>query len=100
MPSIKVDVKHTLDKAVATERVKGLLNKLKTDYGNMVQNLNEDWNENDANFSFKAMGMSVKGNLIVDDSSLKLDGKIPITAMPFKKTIEEKIREEAVKILS
>ncbi len=100
MPKINVDIQHNLDKNEATERVKGLLNKMKTDYGDMVQNLEESWTDNKASFSFKAMGMAIKGILDVDDSNVVLDGKIPLTALPFKKTIEDKIREEATKLLS
>ncbi len=99
MPSINVDVKHSLDKKEATERVKSLLNELRSKYGSMVQNLSENWNEHDADFSFKAMGMAVNGSLVVDESSFKMNGKIPLTAMPFKKTIEEKIRQEAEELL-
>jgi len=100
MPGIKVDVEHTLSQDIATERVKGLLNKLKVDYGDMIQEMKESWNGNSSNFSFKVMGMSVNGNLSVSSSVVTLDGQIPLAALPFKKTIEGKIREEALKLLS
>ncbi len=100
MPGIKVDVAHSLSQDVATERVKGLLNKLKADYGDMIQDLTESWNGSKADFSFKAMGMSVKGVLSVDAAFVNLDGQIPLAALPFKKTIETKIKEEAIKLLS
>lgn len=100
MPGIKVDVAHSLSQDIATERVKGLLNKLKADYGDMIQDLNESWNGNSSQFSFKVMGMSVKGNLNVDSDFVSLDGQIPLAALPFKKTIEGKIREEALKLLT
>lgn len=99
MPGIKVDVAHMLSKDDATSRVKGLLNKLKTDYGDMIQDLKEEWNGNNSKFSFKVMGMSVSGNINVDDAFVNLDGQIPFTAVPFKKTIESKIKEEAMKLL-
>jgi hypothetical protein len=100
MPGIKVDVAHSLTQEVATERVKGLLNKLKDDYGDTIQDLKEDWNGSSANFSFKAMGMAVKGIVKVDAAFLSLDGQIPLTALPFKKMIETKIKEEAIKLLA
>ncbi len=99
MPGIKVDVEHALSQDVATERVKGLLNKLKVDYGDMIKDLSESWDGNRSSFSFKVMGMSVTGNLNVNSSIVSLDGQIPLTALPFKKTIEGKIREEALKLL-
>ncbi len=100
MPKINVNVNHNLDKNEATKRIKELLNQMKTEYGNMVQNLEENWTDNMADFSFKAMGMSVTGSLKVDENAMILDGKIPLRALPFKKTIEDKISEEAHKLLN
>lgn len=99
MPGIKVDVEHSLNQDIATERVKGLLNSLKADYGDMIKDLNESWNGSIASFSFKVMGMSVTGKLLVSSSQVSIDGQIPFAAVPFKKTIESKIREEALKLL-
>ncbi|MDF1546666.1 MAG: polyhydroxyalkanoic acid system family protein [Bacteroidales bacterium] len=100
MPTIKVDVEHALNQEIATERVKGLLNSLKADYGDMIKDLKESWTGNNASFSFKVMGMSVTGNLLVTSAKVSFDGQIPFTAVPFKKTIENKIREEAIKLLA
>lgn len=99
MPGINVEVEHALNQNIATERVKGLLNSLKEDYGDMIKDLNESWNGNSASFSFKVMGMSVTGKLLVSSSQVSLDGQIPFAAVAFKKTIESKIREEALKLL-
>jgi len=99
MPGLKVDIEHSLDQALATERIKGLLNNLKADYGDMIKDLNENWSENSASFSFKVMGMAVAGKLLVSSSKVSLDGQIPFAAVPFKRTIESKIREEAEKLL-
>ncbi len=99
MPGIKVEVAHSLSPEIATEKVKGLLNKLRTDYGDMIQDLTENWKGNQSDFSFKVMGMSVSGALKVDAAFVTLDGQIPIAALPFKKTIEGKIKEEALKLL-
>ena len=99
MPSINVDVDHSLEQKIALEKVKGLLNKLKTDYGDTISDLKEEWNDSGSVFSFKAMGMSVSGTLTVTGSSVTLDGQIPFTALPFKKMIENKIKEEALELL-
>lgn len=99
MPGIKVDVEHILEQNIATERVKGLLEKLKADYGDMIKDVKEEWDGNTSTFSFKVMGMAVSGNLNVSSSTVTLDGQIPFAAVPFKKTIETKIKEEALKLL-
>ncbi len=100
MPKIQVEVSHSIEQHVAVERIKGLLNKLKAEYGDMIDDLKEEWHGNRSVFSFKAMGMSVEGILQVSDNMLSLDGKIPFAALPFKGTIEKTIKEEARKLLS
>jgi hypothetical protein len=99
MPKINVNIEHSLSQAVALERVKGLLNKLKSEYGNMISDLKESWDGNGAEFSFRAMGMSVEGVISVGDNTFNLDGKIPLAALPFKGTIEKTILDETNKLL-
>ncbi len=97
---MNVELNHSLKQDEALKRIKGLLNKLKNDYGSMVSELSERWNDNVAEFSFKAMGMMVEGTILVTDSVVGLDAKIPLAALPFKSTIEQKIKDEAEKLLS
>jgi hypothetical protein len=65
----------------------------------MISDLNESWNGDGAEFSFKAMGMTVEGIISVDKKTVNLDAKIPLAALPFKGTIENTIKEEANKLL-
>jgi hypothetical protein len=99
MPRIKVEIAYSLHQEIALERIKGLLGKLKSDYAEMITDMNEQWTGNGSSFSFKVMGMKVKGNLRLTPSQVIIDGDLPLAAYPFKKTIVDKIREEAVKLL-
>jgi len=99
MPKIKVEIQHSIGQELALNRIKGLLNKIKTEHQEMITDLNENWNGNSSDFSFKAMGMKISGNLIITNETVSLNGDLPMMAMPFKKTIEDKIREEAEKLL-
>ena len=100
MPKIQVEVNHSIDPQVAVERIKTLLNRLKLEYKEMITEMKEDWNGPVSHFSFKIMGFQVTGLLTVEPLNVKLEGKVPVAALPFKKTIEKKIREEAVELLS
>jgi hypothetical protein len=99
MPKLQVEINHSIEQHIALERIKGLMVKLKSEYGDMISDLKENWNGSGSEFSFKAKGMSVEGVLKVGKNTVSLDGKIPFAALMFKKTIEEKIREEAIKLL-
>jgi len=99
MPKIKVEIEHSISMEQAVTRIKGLLSKLKNDYQDMISELTENWTGNGSDFSFKVMGMKVKGNLVITPTLVSLNGDLPFVAIPFKKTIEDKIREETIKLL-
>jgi len=99
MPKIKVDVEHTISQELALERIKGLLSKIKNDYQDMITDLTESWTASGSDFSFKIMGMKVQGNLLITPVLVSINGDLPLVAMPFKKTIEDKIREETIRLL-
>ena len=100
MPSVKVVVDHALNQKDAKERIKKLFDKLKEDFQDKITDVNEVWNENHSDFSFKIMGLTMKGKLSVSDSNVSLNGQIPFTALPFKKVIENTIKQEAIKLLT
>lgn len=100
MPSVKVVVDHSLNRDDAKERIKKIFDKLKKDFQDKITDVNEIWNENHSDFSFKIMGLLIKGRLSVGYSNVILDGQIPFAALPFKKLIENTIRQEAIKLLS
>ncbi len=99
MPKIKVEVAYSISQDLALTRIKSLLSKLKDDYQDMISDLKETWTGNESDFSFKVMGMKVKGNLIISTTLVSLNGDLPLVALPFKKTIEDKIKEETIKLL-
>jgi hypothetical protein len=100
MPSIKVKVDHSLTQEEALKRIKKIFDKLKDDFKDKISDVQENWNNNSSDFSFKIMGLLMKGKLSVSTSDVFLDGSIPFTALPFKGLIESKIREEAENLLA
>ncbi len=100
MPNIKVKVDHSLAQEEALKRIKKIFDKLKDDFKDKISDVQESWNGNSSDFSFKIMGLLMKGKLTVSQFDVILDGKIPFTALPFKGLIESKIREEAENLLT
>lgn len=100
MPKMSIDIPHTLGKDEARKRVQGMISNMKDQYGDRISDLHEDWNGDTGTFSFKAMGMSVKGSLKVTDDDVKVDGDLPWAAKPFQGTIEATIRERAERLLA
>ncbi|HLU36316.1 MAG TPA: polyhydroxyalkanoic acid system family protein [Thermomicrobiales bacterium] len=100
MPKSTVTIDHALGKDEALNRLKGMLDQVKQSYGSQVSDLQENWTDNGGNFSFKAMGMKISGDLLVSDNRVDIDAEFPWAAKPFQGTIETTIRERAERLLS
>jgi len=100
MPSSSVKVPHTLGKAEAVNRLKNILESAKSQYGDRISDLQENWQEDGGTFSFKAMGFKISGSLVVTDTDATINGEFPWAAKPFQKTIETTLRERAERLLA
>lgn len=92
MPKLSVTVPHTLGQDAATERLHGILEKMKERYQDKISDLHEDWQANVLHFSFKTFGFAVKGTMQVEPSDVKVDGDLPFAAMMFKGKIEQELK--------
>ena len=100
MPSLKVSVAHELGQEVAAERLKRLLEGVKAQYADKLSNLEEEWDDFTGRFKISAMGIKSEGTVAIEETEVRVDGKIPLAAMIFKGRIEETIRSYLAKILA
>ncbi len=100
MPRMSISLPHELGVKEATKRIKSLLMEFKTQIGGKVTDVKESWVDDTSSFSFRILGFSVEGNLYVKASEIRLDGKFPIAALPFKGMVERDIKEKAQVLLS
>ncbi len=100
MPSLEMSIPHKLTREEARRRIQDLLPKMKNDYGDHIKNLHEEWNGDTGSFSFSVMGFAVSGTLTVNDSSVDLDGNLPLAASFFKGKIKSVIEEKAQEVLA
>ena len=100
MPKFVTSVPHGLSQEEATERVKRFLERIREKYGEQVSDLQEEWGENRGSFSFKTYGFNVKGNLLVEQEQVKVEGDLPFAAMMFKGRIESTIKENLERLLT
>jgi hypothetical protein len=99
MTKMTISVPHNLGAGEAQNRIKNLVGNLKKQFGGQIDDVQESWNGNRGNFSFKAMGMAVDGNILVQPDSVNLEGNLPLSAMPFKGTIERTIKDQLSSLL-
>ncbi|GAA4422233.1 MULTISPECIES: polyhydroxyalkanoic acid system family protein [Bremerella] len=101
MPGFKVEVPHSLGQEEAAKRVKDLLEHLRGRFEGQVKDMQQTWTEDDVmQFSFKTAGLTIKGEMDVQPSSVVVHGDLPFAAMLFKGRIESSIKEELVKCLA
>lgn len=72
---------------------------MKNRYSDKISDIQEEWDGDSANFSFKLMGFSVKGKLLVAETDVQLEGSLPFAAVPFKGMVETAIREQTKELL-
>ncbi len=95
-----VDIPHQLTRAEAETRVRKLLDNVKTQFGDKVQNLEEDWKEDTGTFKFSMSGHPVSGTIRLYETSVQVGIVLPFIATLFKGKIKSVIEEEGAKILS
>lgn len=99
MPKSTISVNHGLGQERAVELLKQFLPKLRDKFQGQVSDLQEAWNHNILDFSFKTFGFKIDGKLDVAEDNVKLEQNLPLAAMMFKAKIEESVRAELQRLL-
>jgi hypothetical protein len=100
MPDFTMTVPHRLSRDEATTRIKSLLQAVKQQYADRIDEVREEWGPYSLRFGFKAMGHGISGVISVGWFQVKVEGEIPHAAVPWQRTIENIIREQAQMLLS
>ena len=100
MPAIKLSVPHKLSPEEAKQRITKLISETKSQFGSTVSDVKESWTDNRGDFSFRAMGFAVAGNLQVEPSAVQIEINLPFAALPFKSRAEKEISTRAKELLA
>lgn len=95
-----MSVPHKLGCDEAKQRIIRLLNETKAKFGDKVSDVRENWDGNKADFSFKAMGLSVSGNFEVQPTLVNGELVLPFAALPMKSQIERDLNTKARELLT
>ena len=100
MSSLKLNIPHGLSKEEALTRIKNLLSNLKEDKKDIVSDVQENWQDNKGNFSFKAKGFDLAGDIIVNDSDVQINSDLPFAVSFFKGAIGDMITKKTKELLA
>ena len=90
MNNLTIVKDHYLGKREASSRVENFAWRLRSEHGDKISNVRQDWNSShdELEFSLNAYGFDVSGKLVVRDYSVQLEAELPLIA----KLLEGKIR--------
>lgn len=100
MSQLDISVPHQLPQEEALSRVKNLLAEVQEEQKHLIDDLSEEWDGNNAKFSFNAKGFSLDGTIQVNEKDVTIQGDLPFMLSFFKGKIEEVIKNKAAAILS
>jgi hypothetical protein len=92
VPKLSFTVPEGLSAADALERLKSFLPSIRDRYKDQIKDMQESWEGNKLNFSFKTMGFTFKGTIEAQDQKVLVDIDLPFAAMMVKGRIEQEIR--------
>lgn len=95
MASFQTRFEHQQTREAVTQKLRRFSEVIAKDLPNGVSDVNESWNgDGSMNFEFKAMGMPLAGTMTVGDDHVRVEGKMPFAALPFRGAIESQIRQQ------
>lgn len=97
MPKITVHVPHQLDPAAAMQKIGPAIEKTVTDFQGSDLQMNASGTS--AQFSFKSMGFSIKGQAAATAGDASVEVDLPIAAMMFKEKAERAIQKNLSRAL-
>lgn len=99
MSKLNLNIPHELPKEEALDRIKKLLGNLKEEQKDTISNVKENWQGDAGDFSFKAKGFDLAGNIKVNDSNVEINSDLPFAVSFFKGMISSVITEKATTLL-
>lgn len=99
MAGYNVSVPHNLGQAAARDRVEQFLNRMRADYGEQITSAEGQWNDATLDFNIVSMGITVSGQMVVEDTLIRVSGPLPMIASFFKGKIEEIISHELRRLI-
>ena len=100
MARLDMSIPHHLSQEDAMNRIKRLLETVKSEHSDKISGLREEWTDNVGTFNLSAMGFTVSGTIAVTPNEVQLSGELPFAASFFKSRIETTIRERAAELLA
>jgi len=98
MPNVIVEVPHDKDPQDVISKAQPVLEKTIEDFEG--HDLNMEWTDNQAEFSFKSLAFTIKGNMLVEADKITVTIELPFAAMMFKDKVQGAITKRLTKAIA
>ena len=99
MPHVSLNIPHALDPDEAVQRLKTKLAAALAEHQSHISHFHDEWRNHACAFSFQAVGLKVRGDVAVERAHVQLNVELPFAAMFFKRTIEDRLRQEVTELV-
>src|SRR5262245_9134818 len=100
MRNMTLSIPHQLTRAEARQRVEQLVTQLKHQHGNLLGRAEETWTGDTLSFRAAPMGMSVSGQLFVEDQAVRVEVALPWALAMLAGNMRQSIEQEGRKLLA
>jgi len=97
---MKVEIEHNLPQDKAISCAENIFKDLSEKFKDEFSDLEQKTKANKISFSFKARGMGLSGNITVNENQVIIESRLPLAARMFQALIENKIKENADKMMA
>ena len=100
MAKFNIEVEHQLERHVAVTRLRNFSDEMRERVMVEVSEVTEEWDDlGNLNFSFKAMGFTVSGQVVTCEKQVTVFGNLPFAALPFRGAIESKVEQKIREVI-
>jgi putative polyhydroxyalkanoate system protein len=99
MPNLTVSIPHQLTRQEARRRIESQIAQLQQQYASHLDHLEHRWTGDRLDFAAGVMGMSITGNLRVEDQAVILEVVLPWVLATLANTAKQTIEQEGRKLL-
>jgi hypothetical protein len=95
MPKVSVSVPHHHTPDAIVQRAQPYIEKIVEDF--QGKDLHMQWSGHKAEFSFKSLAFTIKGQVAVEEEQITVNVDLPFAAMMFKEKVEKAIKKNLTK---
>ena len=97
MPRISVTLPHQLPTEEVAEKIRPALEDTVDDFEG--RELQIEWHDDKADFSFKSLAFTIKGEVTVDESEVSVHIDLPFAAMIYKDKVKKGVTKNVTHAL-